>query len=99
MGSRNRRGFAWEDVPIECDTGNVPGGEVSGYFGLPIKVRHRRFRARGSDGYTTARVRGRFRRHGRRARGTVRLHGDFPRFGASGCDTGRAHWRAHRLPA
>jgi hypothetical protein len=98
-GSPNSQGFTWEGVPIECETGSVPGGEVAGHFRFSIKVTHRRFRAKGSDGYTTARVRGRFRRSGRRARGTLRLRGDFPSFDASGCDTGKVRWRAHRIRA
>ena len=98
-GSGDRRGFAWEDVPIQCDTGSLPGNKVSGYFGRSIKVKHKRFRAKGSDGYTTAKVRGKFRKHGRKARGVLRLRGNFPAFDASGCDTGRTHWRAHRVPA
>jgi len=98
-GSPNLRGFAWGSVPIECDSGSLPRGEVSGHFRFSIKVKNRRFHARGSDGYTTARVRGKFRKHGRKVRGTLRLKGRFPRFDAWGCDTGRAHWHAHRVPA
>jgi hypothetical protein len=96
-GSSRRPGFTWEGIPIECETGSLPGDEVSGHFRFSIRVRHRRFHARGSDGYTTAKVRGKFRRGDRKARGILRLRGDFPSYDASGCDTGKVRWRAHRI--
>ena len=96
-GSPSHPGFGFQSVPIECDVGTLPGDMVSGYLPFSIEVEGRRFRAKGSDGYTTAKVRGKFFKHGRKARGTVRLHGDFPSLDASGCDTGRDHWSAHRV--
>ena len=97
-GSPSHPGFAWAGLPIECATGRLPGDVVSGYFPFSIKLEGRRFHAKGSNGYTTARVRGRFMEHGRKAKGTLRLHGVFPSLDASGCDTGKDHWSAHRVP-
>jgi hypothetical protein len=97
-GSPNHPGFTWEGVPIECDMGTLPGDVVSGNFTFSIRVEGRRFHGKGSNGDATAKVRGKLRKHGRKAKGILRVHGDFPRFDASGCDTGRDHWTAHRVP-
>jgi hypothetical protein len=97
-GSPTRRGFTWKSIPIECETGSLPGDVMSGYFPFSIKVKNRRFHARGANNHAIASVRGKFRKHGRRARGTIRIHGDFPRYMAWNCDTTRDYWRAHRVP-
>jgi hypothetical protein len=96
-GGPNRRGFAWESVPIECETGSLPGDVAWGYLPFSIKVEHHRFHARGANSTATVSVRGRFSRWGRRARGTIRIHGDFPRYSAWECDTARKYWRAYRI--
>ena len=97
-GSLNRRGFAWDGLPIECDLGTLPGDVVSGNFTFSIKVEDRRFHGKGSNGTATAKVGGRFRKHGTKAGGTLRVHGAFPPLDASGCDTGKGDWSAHRVP-
>ena len=97
-GSPHRPGFAWEGVPIRCETGSLSWDDLSWHLPFSIEVDGRRFHAKGSNGNAIANVRGRFRKNGRRARGTLRVHGDFPGMSASGCDTGREHWSAHRVP-
>ena len=97
-GSPRHPGFAWDSVPIECETGSLPWESVSGHLPFSIEVMHRRFHAKGSNGNAIASIRGRFRRHGRRARGILRVRGDFPRMNAWNCNTGWRHWHAHRIP-
>lgn len=98
MGSPHHPGFAWERLPIECEAGSLAWDMVAGHLPFSIKVRGRRFHAKGSNGNAIAKLRGRFRRHGTRARGILRVHGDFPRMDASNCDTGWSHWHARRVP-
>jgi hypothetical protein len=92
-------GFAWRNLVMRCDGG---WSQTDGSFTRRMRVRHRRFHGIGrtdtAGGQVIAKVRGRFARRGNKAHGTIRVHGNFDT-GATNCDTGRDHWKAHRVAA
>jgi hypothetical protein len=92
-------GFAWKNLNVRCHEG---WSQTDGSFTRRMPVRHRRFHGIGrthtEGGVVIARVRGRFARRGGKARGMIRVRGNF-NAGATSCDTGRDHWKAHRVAA
>jgi hypothetical protein len=92
-------GFAWKKLDVDCYEG---WSQTDGSFTRRMRVRHRRFHGVGrthtEGGQVIARVTGRFTRRGNKAHGTIRVHGNF-NARATDCDTGRDHWKAHRVAA
>jgi hypothetical protein len=92
-------GFAWKNLDVDCHQG---WSQTDGSFTRRMRVHHRRFHGVGrtdtQGGQVIARVTGRFTRRGDKAHGTIRVHGNF-NTGATNCDTGKDHWKAHRVAA
>ena len=92
-------GFAWNNLNVRCHEG---WSQTNGSFTMRMRVRHRRFRGIGrtdtGGGEVIAKVTGRFARGATKAHGKIRVHGNF-NSRTTTCDTGRDHWKAHRVAA
>jgi hypothetical protein len=89
----NAPGWAWNNVPIRCNKPAPHNSTTTGHFTFPMPVNNKgKFHASGSNGVSTATVRGEFSNNGRRAFGRFRVRGVI---GAdSQCDTQVRRWHA-----